>query len=253
MRPLEVADIHQDLLSRGSILLLDTTTVAIRFVIQLVLADEFPRLLPMELWLNIIDQYHKSTARNFVAVRATSISITSRGKILRCRDILLDVSSSLAGATAIIDAEDSLNHPHDHDEDSRGHNLILAEGPDEICAIEYPNQGPTSTSTTTAALSAPNCLFIVITVPDVIARLGDGRCWVCQERRWIRLGYTGVVGQETDAFMGSELACPRCMGLDFMQEDKAFLQKYHRDAPPAEEKEARDARISARLAELGYA
>ncbi|KAL9008649.1 MAG: hypothetical protein Q9180_009484, partial [Flavoplaca navasiana] len=127
MRLLEAVGIQQDLLSHGPILLLDTTKVAIRFVIQLVLADAFPVLLPMELWLNIIEQYHKSTARNFVAVRATSISITPSSKILRCREVLLDVSSSLDNAQAVIDAEDFLDHPRDHDEDSQDHNLILAE------------------------------------------------------------------------------------------------------------------------------
>ena len=94
----------------------------------------------MKLWLNIIDQYHKSTVRKFVAVRATSISITPSSKRLHCRDVLLDVSSSLASVTAIIDTKDFLNHPHDHDEDSQDHNLILAEGPDEICAIGFPTK-----------------------------------------------------------------------------------------------------------------
>ncbi|KAL8894932.1 MAG: hypothetical protein Q9192_003956 [Flavoplaca navasiana] len=255
MHPLEAADIQQDLLFRGPILLLDTSATAIRFVIQLVLADKFPILLPMELWLNIIDQYHKSTARNFVAVRATSISITPASKMLHCRKVLLDVSSSLDNTKAVIDAEDFLNHPPDHDEGSQDYNLILAEGPDEVCAIEFPNQGPTITSTTTAALSAPNCLFTAVTVPDVIAWLEDGRCWVCRGRRWICPGCTGGVAQEFDAFMGCgvELACPLCMGLDFMQEDKEFLQEYYWDAPLADEKEARDARTSARLAELAYA
>ncbi|KAL9628107.1 MAG: hypothetical protein Q9204_006107 [Flavoplaca sp. TL-2023a] len=255
MHPLEITDIQQDLLSRGPILLLDTTAIAIRFVIQLVLDDKFPMLLPMELWLNIIDQYYKSTVRKFVAVRATSISITPSSKMIHCRDMLLDVSSSLNNATAIIDAEDSLNHLRNHDENSQDHNLILAEGPDEIHAIDFPSQGPTSTSTTTAALSAPDYLFTAITVPDIIARLEDGRCWVCRGRRWICPGCTGGVAQKFDAHMGCgvNLACPLCMGLDFMQEDKLFLQKYDWDAPPVEEEEAREAGISARLAELGYA
>ena len=44
MRPLEIADIQQDLLSRGPILLLDTSVISIRYVIQLVLADKFAML-----------------------------------------------------------------------------------------------------------------------------------------------------------------------------------------------------------------
>ncbi|KAI4249447.1 MAG: hypothetical protein L6R42_008985 [Xanthoria sp. 1 TBL-2021] len=172
MRPLDAAEIQQDLLMRNTILLLDTTKVALRFVIQLVLADKFPVLLPTELWLDIIEH----------------------------------------------------------------------------------NPATTGVSSTSTALHVPECLFIDTTVPDVIARLEGGRCWVCEGERDICPGCTRGVANEFDAFMGCgvDLACPLCMGLDFMQEDKAFLQKYYRDEPPAKEEEARKARVSARLAELGY-
>lgn len=47
------------------------------------------------------------------------------------------------------------------------------------------------------------------------------------------------------------LACPLCMGLDIMAEEQVFLEKYH-GRPPIEAYDAREARINARRAELGY-
>lgn len=56
------------------------------------------------------------------------------------------------------------------------------------------------------------------------------------------------------AFMGCgvDLACPLCLGLDFMQRDKDHLEAYYWDPMPEEEEIARDRRFERRLNELGY-
>ncbi|KAI4283571.1 MAG: hypothetical protein L6R38_002055 [Xanthoria sp. 2 TBL-2021] len=252
MRPLDAAEIQQDFLTREPILLLDTTKVAIRFVIQLVLADKFPVLLPTELWLDIIEQYHKASAPKYEAVRPTSITASPTGQVLHCRLVKLNLGD-FESEYAVLTAEQLLESTHAYDEITT--NFYAAEDTDTVYAIEYPrNAATTGVSSTITALRVPACLFIDITVPDVIARLDDGRCWVCEGEREICPGCTRGVANEFDAFMGCgvDLACPLCMGLDFMQEDKAFLQKYYRDGTPAKEEEARKARVSARLAELGY-
>lgn len=51
---------------------------------------------------------------------------------------------------------------------------------------------------------------------------------------------------------GADLACPLCLGLDFMQEDKALLEKYYDEEMPEELCSARKRRFQARLEELGY-
>ena len=67
-------------------------------------------------------------------------------------------------------------------------------------------------------------------------------------------GCTGGVAQKFDAFMGCgvDLACPLCLGLDFMRRDKELLQEYYWDGLPEEEEEARRVRFEERLGELGY-
>lgn len=237
---------------RNTILLLDTTKVALRFVIQLVLADKFPVLLPTELWLDIIEQYHKASPPKYEAVRPTSIAASPTGQILHCRMVKLNLGH-FESEHAVLAAEQFLACSNAHDEITT--NSFAAEDSYQVYAIKYPsNPATTGVSSTSTALHVPECLFIDTTVPDVIARLEGGRCWVCEGERDICPGCTRGVANEFDAFMGCgvDLACPLCMGLDFMQEDKAFLQKYYRDGPPAKEEEARKAQISARLAELGY-
>ena len=52
---------------------------------------------------------------------------------------------------------------------------------------------------------------------------------------------------------GVNLACPLCLGLDFMQEDKSLLEHYYWEGLPEEEEErARTHKFESRLKELGY-
>ena len=106
------------------------------------------------------------------------------------------------------------------------------------------------------AISLPDCLFYDITVPDLIARLQDYSCRVCNFRdgHTICPGCTGGVAQRYGAFMGCgvDLACPLCLGLDFMEEDKGLLERYYWEGLPKEEKRARRYKFESRLMELGY-
>ena len=51
---------------------------------------------------------------------------------------------------------------------------------------------------------------------------------------------------------GVQLACPLCLGLDFMQQDKTLLETYYWEEMPEEERTARDRRFEERYRELGY-
>lgn len=245
MRPLDPTEIEQDLLKRCSILLLNTTELAIRFVIQLVVANQFPVLLPAELWLDILDHYHKSSPPTYEAVRPTALTVSSTGRVLYCRTIKPSEHIYLS----------QLSFDSRHPEDLTSSNRSGTQDADAVYAIDFPRTATTtSVSSTSAALRVPDCLFVGVTVPDVIARLDGGRCWFCNGWRDICAGCAGVRALHFNACMGrgADLACPRCMGLEFMRVDRAFLQKYYCDQATAEEEEARTARLSARLAELGY-
>ena len=114
----------------------------------------------------------------------------------------------------------------------------------------------TTVDTTSPTTYFPPCLFHDITVPDIIGHLQDDVCWVCkfEDGHTICPGCTGGVADKFDAFMGCGvlLACPLCLGLDFMQRDKALLETYYWDPMPEEEAEARSRRFESRLKELGY-
>ncbi|KAL8876500.1 MAG: hypothetical protein Q9198_005318 [Flavoplaca austrocitrina] len=253
MRPLDANEINQDLLIRGPTLLLDTTKFAIRFIIQLVLANEFPLQLPAELWLNIINQYCESTLPNYVAVQPTSISTSPMGQLLRSRTVKSNERGLNDKNDPIRSAEFFLNNLHRTNKDCKKHCLFPTEDTDSTYAIEFPNISPYGTSTT-AGLRMPDCLFTAITFDGVTAWLDFGRCWVCRGTRDICPGCTKGVGKDIDVWIGHgiDLACPLCMGLDCIQKDKAFLKMYYDENPPAEEKEARDDRVARQMGTLGY-
>ena len=106
------------------------------------------------------------------------------------------------------------------------------------------------------AIFLPDCVFHEIEVPDLIGRLQEYECHVCEFRdgHTICPGCTGGVAQRYGAFMGCgvDLACPLCLGLNFMLEDKSLLQADYWEGLPEEEERARSDRFESRLKELGY-
>ena len=102
----------------------------------------------------------------------------------------------------------------------------------------------------------PHCVFDQVTVPDVSAHLQDEVCGVCngENGHTICPGCSRRIAQKFDAFMGCgvDLACPLCLGLDFMRRDKELLRAYYWDGLPEEEEKARSLRFRKRLEELGY-
>ncbi|KAL9117036.1 MAG: hypothetical protein Q9187_006431 [Circinaria calcarea] len=207
--------------------------------------------LPLELWLKILGSVRRDREQDFCYVRAISIKDCSLGRVLFC------------GLSNLVDGPDCFSL--DDTAQVRAFEHFLAS-PDSASSDSFPNLKVNQTDAATAAFSIlldcsvdnskllPACLFSEVAVPDVIAHLEGGRCIVCCEQRDICPGCTRGVAQRYDAFMGCGvgLACPLCMGLDFMLADKAFLQKYHWDEAPKEEEAVRQSKIDRRLSELGY-
>lgn len=101
--------------------------------------------------------------------------------------------------------------------------------------------------------SMPPCLFSDVTVSDIIAWCEGGRCNLCNNQRYVCPSCGGM--SQFDVFMGCgvNLACPLCMGHDFLLEDKEYLKTHYWDEAPADDEEERRERVNNRLAELGYA
>ncbi|KAL8944453.1 MAG: hypothetical protein Q9211_000595 [Gyalolechia sp. 1 TL-2023] len=251
MHPLTSADIQPTFLAKKPILLLNTRILPVCTLIHYIIAGAAGNL-PTEIWLKIIE-YAKPEDAKYKAVQPTSIVPSKRGTILQCRLVNLDLT--FYDRAEVKAAEQWLESPHTYEQQRESDDGIAfgAEETDKTFAILFPST-PVSSGDPAPALSVPDCLFTAVTVPDVISRLHQGRCEVCDGRRGICPGCTGGVAQRYHAEMGCGelLACPLCMGLDFMGEDKEFLQEYYWDEPPSDEKAARDARLRARWDELGY-
>ncbi|KAI4288292.1 MAG: hypothetical protein L6R35_002441 [Caloplaca aegaea] len=268
MHLLTSATLQPDFLAeKKPILLLDTSILPLRSLVRYVAADAFAGAagkLPIEIWLENIIEYARPEEPQHVAVQPTAIVPWKYGSMLHCRAVDLDLGT-FDGRADVEAAERWLQSPHTYDQEQReSHNGIIFRAKDtnnnnnnnnNTYGIFFPGVLPASSSASVlAALSAPDCLFTAITVPDMISWLQDGRCWVCRGKRDICPGCTGGKAQEFDAFMGCgvKLACPLCMGLEFMYKDKEFLEEYYWDEPPPDEKAARDARLRARWGEWGY-
>ncbi|KAI4174139.1 MAG: hypothetical protein LQ343_002474 [Gyalolechia ehrenbergii] len=256
MHPLTSADLQPTLLDKKPILLLNSLVLPIRTFVRYVIADALPGAagrLPTEIWLKIMEFIEVKDGK-YEAVQPTSIVPSNGGVMLHCRVVALDFGT-WDNRAEVEAAEQWLQSPHTYDQqcESEEEFIFGVKDTNKTYAISFPT-ALASSGASVSALRAPDCLFTAITVPDVISWLQNGRCWVCDGDRDICPGCTGGKAQEFDAFMGcgDALACPLCMGLDFMDEDNKFLQKYYWDKPPRAEAAARNARLVARWAELGY-
>ena len=95
----------------------------------------------------------------------------------------------------------------------------------------------------------PHCLFHELSVPDIIARLQNYKCNVRKDagRHIICPGRTRISG-DFGALTTCDylLACPLCLGLDFMKEDEALMNGDKVSVNAATHK------LSERLKELEY-
>lgn len=251
MHSLTSSDLNPDLLNKKPILLLNSSLIPIRSLIRYITARAFPGTagkVPIEIWLRIIDYMQIKDAIH-EAVRPTSIASSKGGTLLHCQVVDLDIGT-FADRVKVEAAERWLPFPRAYDEDSEIDFTFAAKVvTNKTYAISFP-QAPATSGSSIPALTIPDCLFTAITVPDVISRVENGDCWVCDGERHICPGCTGGRADKFDAFMGCGvlLACPLCMGIEFMQEDKEFCEKYYWEKAPLEEKAAREAGLRARRA-----
>ncbi len=256
MLPLTASAVTTKFLRDKPFLLLNASAFDTRYVGSL-LADGGLRskggiALPPELWRNIFDLVKPRTKKPEYHL-ARVLTATSRGEktTLSCEVDLSALTSPLAcseNEQEVEAVESYLAAP------TQEHDLSFLEPnearPSPISKFFY------FTVTDSENDLLPHCLFHKVTVPDVIAHLQDFICGVCDYKNGHTIcpGCTGGIAQKFDAFMGCgvDLACPLCLGLDFMREDKDLLQTYYWTEMPDEEKMARSHRFERRLDELGY-
>ncbi|KAK3361031.1 hypothetical protein B0T24DRAFT_643383 [Lasiosphaeria ovina] len=99
-------------------------------------------------------------------------------------------------------------------------------------------------------------LYYNVEVPDVIARIDRGRCWVCSGR-FIGCISGRCAGSAKEMFgfdrehigCGSSLVCPLCVGMELSDD---HLDSLHWEEHSGKRDEKMERRIKARLSELGY-
>ncbi|KAK4691081.1 hypothetical protein P7C71_g5846, partial [Lecanoromycetidae sp. Uapishka_2] len=265
MRPLTPSSITAEFLSDKPFLLLDTRTFSSRYIGSLlakgVIKSKGDIALPPEIWHNIFLQ--SLDKQKYQLARVLTATPHGKSTTLRCK-LEPTVLTYGRGLAYLEDAEQVLAIERYLAAPDQQHDLSLIE--DFIKETPSPHHSPTSKTFSVTVSDShdsshpntffPPCLFHDITVPDIIGHLQSDICRVCnfEDRHTICPGCTGGVAGKFDAFMGCgvALACPLCLGLDFMRRDKELLEAYYRDGLPAEEELARDLRFKKRLGELGY-
>ena len=261
MRPLKSSDVTATFLTDRPFLLLNVVAFNTCYLGSLlaknVLKSKGGITLPQEIWLKIFEALHRSPPDYHLARALTAKSYG--GKVtLSCKVEL----SALTSPLACLDNKNQVKVIEFY--------LAVPDGQHDLSFLEEIKTSALRPSPTSKFLSvtfaesnnsdqrpfSPQGLFFEITVPDVIAHLQDYVCGVCcgGNGHTICPGCTGGVAQRFGAFMGCgvDLACPLCLGLDFMREDKELLQDFYWDEMPEEEKKARIRRFATRLEELGY-
>ena len=260
MRPLKSSDITEKFLTDRPFLILDAAAFRARSLGSILAKQAIKSgggiALPLEIWLKIFKlslpepEYHLVRVWTVIfheehtslSCEVDSSTLTAALADLRNSREVETIDRYLAAPDEAHDLSflDELSTDSPRPSPSWKHFSIKVDNSDNL------NQGD----------FFPDCLFLEISVPHIIGHLQDNICWVCQDRdgRTICPGCTRGVAQEFDAFMGCgvNLACPLCLGLDFMREDKRLLQAYYWDELPKEEEEARDLRFEQRYQELGY-
>ena len=257
MHPLRPSSINPSFRTHLPYLLLDASAFSTRYVGSLLSKNAIKSSggisLPQEIWHEIFNLVATNPPTYHLA---RPLHVTSHGDdvILNCE---ID-TSALISSPAYIDNEDEIHAVEIYLAFPDQHDPFIQEHLDTPSMRPQPPSRFFTITVTDAphAVFLPDCLFHDVTVPDLMGRLQEHVCHVCDFRdgHTICPGCTGGVAQRYGAFMGCgvDLACPLCLGLKFMWEDKSLLEEFYWEGLPEEEERARRDRFDSRLKELGY-
>ncbi|OTB09770.1 hypothetical protein K445DRAFT_323663 [Daldinia sp. EC12] len=261
MRPVKITHFSQGRLTKDSLLLLKTGIIGIRYVAQLLARNGVDNgiqskggiKLPNEIWAMIMDFARKGAKDRFRLVKADCVASSPDTMLLRCYrhefdcpdDLLL--AGNLGYSSVVREFERYLACANP----STAKELTIKIP--ELRKLSGPENTFDVVLSTTVKTKYP-CLYGFVDVPDFIARMEGGDCWVCEGEKFICPGCTGGKSDDFDAFMGCgvDLACPLCMGLEFAMYHKMYLETYYSDGPPEDEAQEQLKELEERLEELGY-
>ncbi|KAI1379846.1 hypothetical protein F4677DRAFT_296407 [Hypoxylon crocopeplum] len=258
MKPVTIAHFSQGRLTNDTLLFLNTTTLRLRYVTRLlthnntnlIIRSKGGKTLPNEIWAMILN-FAKDMKDSFCLVKADIVTASPNITLLRCFRHKFDrpedelLAGGLNDSQCVFEFEQYLSSATQYDAEAlytEPPELLKLSGPDDIFDVVL--------DTT----STDPCLFTIRDVPDLIATIDDGGCWVCLGERFICPGCTGGKAQKFGAFMGCgvELACPLCMGIEFSSNHEYFLETYYSREAPKDKAEDMLELLEERLEELGY-
>ncbi|KAI0380662.1 hypothetical protein F5Y04DRAFT_281689 [Hypomontagnella monticulosa] len=273
MKPVKMDDFSQGRVTQETLLLLNITTLRNQYATRLLtrrdtntsIRSKGGIMMPNETWAMILD------------------FVLGGKKAIKGKDDVEGVGSEdricLVKANLVVESSNTMllrcfRHEFDNPDDA-----VLAGNLESLESVrDFARYLACATPSTLETLkielpelrrlSGPNDVFNVILdttstdfslytfcdVPDFIATMDGGGCYVCRGERFICPGCTGGIAQKFDAFMGCgvDLACPLCMGLRFSGIHRAFLQEYYWDKPSKYKAKEMREDLEDRLDELGY-
>ncbi|KAI0128113.1 hypothetical protein F4776DRAFT_196628 [Hypoxylon sp. NC0597] len=290
MKPVEMDDVSRGLLDQDSLLLLNISALGPYYLTQIITRDNSRiqskggKSFPNEIWTKIlkfahaglsdrwyedvddwsedIDDGNEDTNDRFWLVKANLVSASPSVMVIRCFRHAFNLPLDKLGKYDMRSGQlvpDFLRN----EEGVRDFECYLAFA--EPSTVKTPRtempelkrlSGPDNTfDIALDTTSTVRYLYASLDASDIIATINHGRCWICRGKRFICPGCTGGIAQGFDVFMGCgvDLACPLCMGTEFSQRHKDFLQDNYWDEPPKDMAEDMLNTIEDRLAELGYA
>ncbi|KAI4860283.1 hypothetical protein F4820DRAFT_437303 [Hypoxylon rubiginosum] len=283
MKPVTVADYPPGHDVQDSLLLLYTSKFRkdLRYVTQLLarncasIRSKGGIVLPSELWAMVLNFARDALKEKFFLVKVDGVASASASNDtvhLRCVRYRFDcpadevIAGTLGDDNSVYDFETFLRRgtlpPAGRLEtdmietDMIETDMIETEMPQtempELCRLAGP--GNTFDVVLDNTSSTDPYLYAFRDVPDFIAMVDGGYCWVCNGEKFICPGCTGGKTQEFQVFMscGVDLACPLCIGVQISQSHKAFLEGYLDETPPEDEAEDMRKLLEERLEELGY-
>ncbi|OTA55992.1 hypothetical protein K449DRAFT_387756 [Hypoxylon sp. EC38] len=259
-------DVSRGLFEQNGLLLLNIGILGPHYMTQLItrgnskVLSKSGKSLPNEIWTMILkfahegmsDKWYEGTNSDFCLVKAELVSASPENMLIRCFRHAFDSPTDELVDDVLVDEGSVYGFER--------YLASTAPSTAKTLDIELPElqrlSGPDTTfdiildTTSTAPY-----LYASLSVPDIIATINHGNCWVCREERFICPGCTGGIAQQFDVFMGCGvgLSCPLCMGTNFSQRHKSFLESNYWSKAPEDEAEDMLYVIEDRLEELGYA
>jgi len=253
MKPINLQTDISQLLNDKSLLLLNRDAVAIRYITQLValkstIQTKGGRSLPIELWHLILEHASVDKSDSFCIVQAVSLQDQRQIKVLQCRAIKWQSTSCgrIESSREVLEYEQFMAKPSEGSDHKLFHPVEPANGDENKFDIFFTPAGDDLPMWTT-------CIYFDLTIPDIICHIEDGKCQFCA-------GVRHICPEETyrdsgfDTFSGTSmpLACPVCMGWDFCQKHKEFIDIFYDNCPRKKDTIRLGEWLHQRLDEFGY-